>query len=74
MQDKTNEYYCEYCQEQNLKYYIVNLLGDVFCNDYCHEQMKQFYRGKYEIVESKLNGVNKNARWWSVKSKTIRSR
>jgi len=61
MQDKTNEYYCEYCQEQNLKYYIVNLLGDVFCNDYCHEKMKQFYRGKYEIVESKLNGVNKNA-------------
>ena len=62
MKDKKDKYHCDYCQEQDLEQYIINLLGDVFCDDYCHEQMKQFYKGEYEIVESKLNGVNKNAR------------
>jgi len=46
-----NNYYCDYCQEQDLKEYIINSLGDVFCNNHCHEQMKQFYKGEYEIVE-----------------------
>lgn len=46
-----NNYHCDYCQEQDLKEYIINSLGDVFCNNHCHEQMKQFYKGEYEIVE-----------------------
>ena len=50
------EFYCDYCQEQNLKGYIINSLGDVFCNDYCHDQMKQFYKGNYEIVKRKTKG------------------
>ena len=54
MQDK---YYCDYCQEQDLKDYIINFLGDVFCDDYCHEQMKQFYKGEYEIIDS-IEGKN----------------
>ena len=45
--------YCEYCQEQDLKHYIINLLGDVFCSDKCHELYKQFYVGEYEIIERK---------------------
>jgi hypothetical protein len=43
--------YCEYCNEPELKEYIVNFLGDIFCSNYCHERMKQFYDGEYEIVE-----------------------
>ena len=46
-----NNYHCDYCQEQDLKEYIINSLGDVFCNNHCHEQMKQFYKGEYKIVE-----------------------
>jgi len=50
------KFYCDYCQEQNLKDYIINSLGAVFCNDYCHDQMKQFYKGNYKIVERKTKG------------------
>jgi hypothetical protein len=52
-----NNYHCDYCQEQDLKDYIINFLGDVFCDDYCHEQMKQFYKGDYEIIVS-IEGKN----------------
>jgi len=47
---KVIEYHCDYCQEQNLKKYKINFLGDVFCDEHCEEQMKQFYKGDYEIV------------------------
>ena len=47
---KVIEYHCDYCQEQDLKKYKINFLGDVFCDEHCEEQMKQFYKGDYEIV------------------------
>jgi len=55
-----SKYYCEYCQEQELKEYIINSLGDVFCNEYCKEQMQQFYKGNYKIVEKKIDKILSN--------------
>jgi len=49
------DFYCENCQEQDLKHYIINLLGDVFCSDECHETFKQNYEGEYPIIERKNN-------------------
>ena len=46
-------YYCEYCQEPELKNYIINLLGDVFCSDECHEQFKVNYDGEWPVIERK---------------------
>ena len=52
-----SEYYCEYCQEQELKEYLINSLGDVFCSKHCKEQMQQFYKGNYKIVEKKIDKI-----------------
>ena len=46
-------YHCEYCQEQDLKYYIINLLGDVFCSDECHELFKVNYEDEWTVIETK---------------------
>jgi len=58
-----NDVYCEYCQDTDLKDYIVNFLGDAFCSDECHELFKQFYEGEYEIVKIIKDNkeVNNNA-------------
>jgi endogenous inhibitor of DNA gyrase (YacG/DUF329 family) len=46
-----NNYHCDYCQEQELKEYLINSLGDVFCSKHCKKQMQQFYKGEYEIID-----------------------
>ena len=31
-----------------------------FCNEYCKEQMQQFYKGNYKILEKKIDKILSN--------------
>ena len=50
--------YCEYCFNDNIKTWVENSIGAIFCDDHCADRMnKELYADNYEIVKRK--GVNK---------------
>jgi len=43
-----SEYYCENCYQEDLKEYVIDDIGSIFCSEEC---FKQFYATDIEIKD-----------------------
>lgn len=43
--------YCENCQEENLKSYVIDSLGSVFCCDSCFDDSLEYRNLNHNEVE-----------------------
>lgn len=48
-----SEYYCESCYEENLKYYLIDFYGTIFCSEKCYNDFEEMNRKKnsYEGID-----------------------
>jgi hypothetical protein len=43
--------YCENCFQEELEDYVIDSIGNVFCDERCFEEMGSIYIGKYKIMK-----------------------